>query len=187
MKIFLFRHGDIVNSNKVFPGRLPGFHLSEAGKEMVRLSAESLKKEKIAKIYTSPLERTVETAQIIADTIGLGRKNVKTNKEIIEVESSFWQGKKYEDFIKNSKYIKNPNITTDMEGRKNSGLRVLNFLKRIAKKNENAVVVSHGDPIMGAIGYITGRWADVDNDDLYIKRGTYYIVEIDGDLWKVNL
>lgn len=187
MKIFLFRHGDIINQNKVFPGRLPGFHLSEAGREKVRINAYKLRKDGVFKIYTSPLERTVETAQIIADVIDLDRKNIKIIEEIIEVESSVWQGKKYDDFINNSQYIKNPNITTDMESRKDSGKRVYDFLKKIAIKNENAVVVSHGDPIMGAIAYITGRWNDINNDDLYIKRGTYYTVEINNSHWKVNL
>ncbi len=168
MKIFLFRHGQINNPKDVFPGRLPGYHLSNEGRRKVVESAGNLKKENIQRIYTSPLERTLETAEITAKILDIDPKNIEINNQIIEVESSYWQGRKKDDFKKNSEYMKNPFITSDMEGRKDSGKRVFDFLKKIAKKNENAVVVSHGDPIMGAIGYITGRWKDLDKN--YIQE-----------------
>lgn len=185
MKIFLFRHGEIENPKQLLPGRLPGFRLSQQGRENVIKTAATFKNEDIKMIYTSPLERTMETAEIIADAIGLDPEKIKKQNEIIEVESPKWQGRKSKEFKEESEYIKNPNVTSDMEGRKDSGKRVFNFLQEIAKKNENAVVVSHGDPIMGAIGYITGKWEVIDKS--YIKRGKYYTVEIDGDKWKVDL
>ncbi len=138
----------------------------------------------IVRIYTSPLERTKETAEIIAKIIGLGTEKIEPKNEIIEVYSTVWQGKKKEDFLKNSQYIKNRLITTDMESRKDSGKRVFNFLKDIAKKKENAVLVSHGDPIMGAIGYISDRWDNL--DELYIKKGEYYTVKINNGVWKID-
>jgi broad specificity phosphatase PhoE len=43
-RIHLIRHGEVHNPGGVLYGRLPHFHLTEAGHEMARMAAEELKR-----------------------------------------------------------------------------------------------------------------------------------------------
>lgn len=72
-RVHLVRHGEVENPNGLLYERLPGFGLSERGREMARLAAEDLASRGIraTKLVVSPLERTRESAQPIADLLGL--------------------------------------------------------------------------------------------------------------------
>jgi broad specificity phosphatase PhoE len=67
----LVRHGEVHNPAGVLYGRLPEFHLSDRGREMARLAAESLTGHDIRRIVASPLTRTRESAQPWLDLFGL--------------------------------------------------------------------------------------------------------------------
>jgi broad specificity phosphatase PhoE len=61
--IHLVRHGEVFNPTGVLYGRLPEFHLSERGRQMAQLAAESLADRPITRVTASPLTRTRESAQ----------------------------------------------------------------------------------------------------------------------------
>ena len=63
--ISLIRHGQVYNPGRVIYGRLPGFGLSNMGKRQVESTAEYLRLTNLAVIYSSPLLRARETADII--------------------------------------------------------------------------------------------------------------------------
>jgi len=71
MKVFLLRHGEVSNPKSVLYGRLPGFYLSKKGKIHIKKTALKLKGDKVQKIYSSPLERAVETAKILISELSL--------------------------------------------------------------------------------------------------------------------
>lgn len=52
-------------------GRLPGYVLSEEGVVMAKAAARHLAGRDIAAVLSSPLERTIQTAQELVDTFGL--------------------------------------------------------------------------------------------------------------------
>ena len=62
--ILLIRHGENNMVGKRLAGRLPGVHLNDRGKKQAQQVAEVLCKAPIKAIYSSPLERAVETAEI---------------------------------------------------------------------------------------------------------------------------
>lgn len=64
------RHGEVDNPNHVLPGRLPNFHLSAQGKAQAKQAGFFLKDRNIDVIYTSPMERCRETADIIRRQTG---------------------------------------------------------------------------------------------------------------------
>lgn len=64
--IYLLRHGEYANPKAIAPYRLPGFHLSQKGIADVTRVAQTLALEPIVAVFTSPLERTVESAAILA-------------------------------------------------------------------------------------------------------------------------
>jgi len=69
--VHLVRHGEVDNPNHVLYGRLPGYHLSEAGRLMAKAAADFLAGRDVTVIRSSPLERAVETAEPIAAEFGL--------------------------------------------------------------------------------------------------------------------
>lgn len=66
--ISVVRHGHIVNERGVFHGRLPGFPLSEEGVAQAQAAAGALLDDPIAAIFTSPMLRARQTAQILQES-----------------------------------------------------------------------------------------------------------------------
>ncbi len=69
--VHLLRHGEVHNPGGVLYGRLPGYHLSTNGIRMAERAADWFTGSDIAALWTSPLERTCETAQPLGAAFGL--------------------------------------------------------------------------------------------------------------------
>jgi broad specificity phosphatase PhoE len=69
--VHLLRHGEVHNPNHVLYGRLPGYHLSANGRMMAVAAADYFEGRPVAAIFASPLERAQETAQPVAERLGL--------------------------------------------------------------------------------------------------------------------
>lgn len=69
--VHLVRHGEVDNPTGVLYGRIPGYHLSEAGRMMAKAAADFLAGRDITVLRSSPLERALETAEPIAAELGL--------------------------------------------------------------------------------------------------------------------
>ena len=67
--IYLVRHGEYENPDYLFPGRSSGFPLSARGREQVCKLADYFVKKPIAALFSSPLLRTMQSAEIISRTI----------------------------------------------------------------------------------------------------------------------
>jgi probable phosphoglycerate mutase len=87
--LFLIRHGlnDWVGNR--LPGWTPGLHLNERGRAQAEALGRLLKNAHLEAVYSSPLDRTVETATAIARACGL---RVRTRQGLIEVNPGEWQG-----------------------------------------------------------------------------------------------
>lgn len=59
------RHGQVYNPKKIFYGRLPGFRLSDKGKEQADSAAKRLNNSPLAAVFSSPLVRARQTARQI--------------------------------------------------------------------------------------------------------------------------
>jgi broad specificity phosphatase PhoE len=69
--VHLLRHGEVHNPDHVLYGRLPGYHLSANGRMMAAAAADYFDGRPVAAIFSSPLERAQETAQPVAERLGL--------------------------------------------------------------------------------------------------------------------
>jgi broad specificity phosphatase PhoE len=87
MIVHLVRHGEVDNPQGVYYGRLPGFHLSANGRQQAGAAAATLRAYPIAALFSSPLERALETAQIIAQ--GLEGIPIQSSELLVEVHSPF--------------------------------------------------------------------------------------------------
>lgn len=84
--VHLLRHGEVDNPTGVLYGRLPGYHLSTAGKAMAERIAEVLGGNDVTYLVSSPLERAQETARPCAAKLGL---DVVTDDRLTEAENAF--------------------------------------------------------------------------------------------------
>ena len=87
-RIFLVRHGaTVLTAEDRFAGATE-VELSDEGREQVRRLALRLSGEKIAAVYASPMGRTVETAQILAEPHGL---EIQTRDGLREISHGRWE------------------------------------------------------------------------------------------------
>jgi broad specificity phosphatase PhoE len=70
MRLYLLRHGESIDDIEDCYGGVADFPLTEAGREKARSVAEQLRHAKLQIIFTSPLIRARETADIIAHELG---------------------------------------------------------------------------------------------------------------------
>jgi probable phosphomutase (TIGR03848 family) len=88
--VLLIRHGenDWVGTNRL-AGRTPEVHLNDKGREQSAALAAQLAGQPIAAIYSSPLERCMETAQPLAAALGCP---LRAEPGVIEVDYGEWRG-----------------------------------------------------------------------------------------------
>lgn len=84
--VHLVRHGEVENPDGILYGRLPGFHLSERGRAMARLVADSFADADVTVVTASPLLRAQETAAPIAARLGL---EVGVDARLLEADNRF--------------------------------------------------------------------------------------------------
>ncbi|AHI03961.1 phosphoglycerate mutase [Corynebacterium falsenii DSM 44353] len=79
--VHLVRHGEVHNPDRILYGRLPGYHLSERGRNMAYATAAELADHDVVRLVASLLQRAQETARPFAEKLGL---DVVTDERIIE-------------------------------------------------------------------------------------------------------
>lgn len=158
--ILFIRHGSCDFIGKFIAGRNEGIHLNEKGREQVRQLARRLEEITVSAIYSGPLERVVETAEIIAR-----RKDIPpiVARELDEVDSGIWTGLSFEEVAKDplwdvynrfkgSTRIPGGEMTLDVASRMGQ------FIERVRREMDDAtvVMVSHGNPIKAALAHYAG-------------------------------
>jgi probable phosphomutase (TIGR03848 family) len=99
--VLLVRHGqnDWVDKKRL-AGWTPGVHLNDEGRKQVKALADRLSQLPVKAIYSSPLERCMETAEAVAISCELP---VNTLEAIGEVRYGKWEGKKLKKLVKKRK------------------------------------------------------------------------------------
>lgn len=160
--LFLVRHGEAEqNVRRIldsFPGN-PAFGLTETGKEQVRRSAEAIAREGIDFLFSSPLRRTRETAEAIAEVCG--GVPVNFDDRLRETDFGTWSGRLADDFwaeYPDPKMRADGNGDEGLEGYCSMRRRLADFLNDVLSGNEGRriAVVSHGDPLEQLHGLLVG-------------------------------
>jgi probable phosphoglycerate mutase len=164
-KLVLVRHAVTAQTGPLLSGRTPGIDLSETGIEQARGVAERLGAFDIAVVYASPIERTRQTAEHIADAHGLG---VRELPGVLEADYGEWTGGQIAELAKTDLWktvqvapsrarFPGGESISEMQARMVAALETLVSLH----PGETIVVVSHADPIKAAIAYYTGLALDL--------------------------
>ena len=90
----LIRHGATSHLGHIISGRAPGVHLTDEGRRQAENLLPRLKHLPIQAIYSSPLERTMETAQPLATSLNL---TVQENGMFSEFDFGEWTGMRLDD------------------------------------------------------------------------------------------
>lgn len=157
----MMRHGEAENNVKrILAGRELEFNLTERGREQVASTARSLKSIPIETIYTSPVKRTLETAEIVSETIGV---DYTIDERITETDMGSVVGMQYNDALEKYGniflrfYQDDPKVQKlNVERFSAIKERVNNMLDYVSEKHldTNVLLVTHLDPIKAAISRI---------------------------------
>lgn len=161
----LLRHAhSTANEAGVLAGRLEDVHLSEIGKRQSLEIAESLKDFDIGPIYSSPLERCIESLTPFAKKQS---KRISKIPSLIEMDYGSWSGKNLKILRHTSlwrKIQRSPSQVTFPEGESfaSAARRVEKALTTLNKKHPKSTVLvcSHGDIIKMAVQITLGGELD---------------------------
>jgi broad specificity phosphatase PhoE len=141
--IHLVRHGEVDNPQSLRYGRMPGFHLSESGRKQVESLNSFFIPRKIAHIYSSPLERTQQTATLL----GLAFPHVRISLDARILENK--TAATFEGKPRRIGFYYPTHETIDAETADEIILRFWHFMEeKITQHNgQEIIAVSHSDPI----------------------------------------
>src|SRR5699024_8368250 len=95
--MLLVRHGQTPTTGKILPGRAAGLNLSEHGRDQAARVAQRLAALPVTAIYSSPLERTIQTAGPAAEYLGLP---IYKEPGLLEGDFGDWTGAQLADLMK---------------------------------------------------------------------------------------
>jgi probable phosphoglycerate mutase len=161
----LIRHGHTDLVGNTLAGRSEGVHLSVQGEREVAELTRRIRDFEITAVFSSPLERTRETARPLADALGL---EVMVREDLNEIDYGLWTG------MKMSSLAEDPAWARYNRFRSGTGIpggewfvdvqaRVVRLLEELRAEHphETLAVVSHGDVIRVALAHGLGMHLDL--------------------------
>lgn len=165
--LLLIRHAenDYVKKGRL-AGRLPGVHLNEHGRKQAEALAQALADAPLKAVYSSPLDRALETAEPLARLKGL---EAIPRAGLLEVDFGAWQDKTLKSLqrLKLWKAVQaRPSMMRFPEGETfaEAQQRIVQELIALAGMHEPHEViacVTHSDPIKLAAAYFLGLPLDL--------------------------
>lgn len=140
---------------------LPGFDLSERGREQARAASDWLSSRPVSGIWSSPLARALATAEMVASPHGLP---VRVLPELTEWDLLHrWRGIPWEEVPtvfpgELEAYLEDPRALPGVsESLEELAHRMRGAIERaLSHTDGSVVVVGHQDPIQAAVRDLTG-------------------------------
>jgi probable phosphomutase (TIGR03848 family) len=165
-RILLIRHAnnDYIATQRL-AGRTPGVHLNDQGRVEAQAVDDRLASTTLAAVYSSPLERALETAGPIADRHGL---RVRPLEGLVETDCGEWTGASIEHLSQTDLWrwmqaapgsVRHPGgeSMAEVQARMVAAFEGL----RVTHSGQTIVVVSHSDPIKLVLAFYTGLHIDM--------------------------
>lgn len=163
--VILVRHGRTPTTGQVLPGRAPGLHLSQTGRDQAQHVADRLAGVPVSAIYTSPMERTRQTAAPTERATGLTAAVVP---DLIECDFGDWTGRNLTDLMKLPEWStvqRAPSSFRFPNGESFSHMqaRTVDVVDRAREAHPGGVVVcfSHADPLKTVLAHALGTHLDL--------------------------
>jgi probable phosphomutase (TIGR03848 family) len=162
---FLVRHALTEHTGARLSGRMEGIHLSEDGRRQADLVAEGLAHLPFKAIYSSPIERAMETARPLAARHGLP---VQVAPEVTEVEFGKWTNRSFKTLRRTKlweKVQRSPSSARFPDGETlyEVQARAVGEIERLssAHAKQSVCVVSHADVIKLIAAHYVGAHLDL--------------------------
>lgn len=156
----LIRHATNDFVDKALAGRLSGVHLNEEGRRQAEILAERLQHVTIDSIYSSPLERALQTAEPLARRMGL---TIQLREKLLEIETAEWTGKTFDALAGDPQWKRFNSLRSATRCRGGEHmlevqLRIVDELEELRERSPDrtVAVISHGDVIKGALAHYLG-------------------------------
>jgi len=159
-RVLLIRHATTPKVGKGLTGWLPGVSLDDNGRAQAQKLVKQLEAVPLDAIYSSPLERTRETAAPLATSRGI---EVIENQDLGEIHFGEWQGKDFPEIEKHSSWaafnsyrsnVRAPGGELMLEAQARMVRGVLAIVQ--AHQNQNVAIFSHADVIKSFIFHLLG-------------------------------
>jgi len=159
--IIFLRHGQAKNNTeRVLAGRTPGVPLTEKGVDQSEQAAKFLEEMNISAIYSSPIERAKNTAEIIGKHVSI---DVRIDDRLIELDMGKFTGRPYDEifsshgnvfmkFYRGELEIAHNGVETFEQVKR----RILDIVDHVIENHpdENVVLVTHMDPIKAMLSTV---------------------------------
>jgi probable phosphoglycerate mutase len=158
----LIRHASCDPVGRSIAGRRPGVHLNDLGKQQADGLADRLSRVAFAGIYSSPLERALETAAPLAVR---QRLDVQVAAGFTEIDFGDWTGRTLADLdqLPDWRRFNSFRSGTRIPGGENMAdvlARVLHEMDRLCERHPDSgdpvAVVSHGDVLRVLLAHALG-------------------------------
>jgi probable phosphoglycerate mutase len=165
MLLLLVRHAVTAATGNRLSGWLPGHHLSEEGVRQAEAVAARLAGLPVKAIYSSPLERCRETAEIIARH---HRPGVVTVDDLGEIRYGDWQGRSFKTLYRTKAWVELTQRPADFrfpggETIREAQTRGVGAIEALRPKHkaDMVIVASHADMIRLIVAAYLGLSLDL--------------------------
>lgn len=178
---YLVRHGSNDWLGKGLAGRLPDVHLNAEGRAQAERLGKALARQNCTRILSSPLERSLETAEPLSRQTGL---RVEIHEPLLEIDFGEWAGKTLADLDPQPHWQRFNSFRSGTRAASGETMievqaRMVAFLDKVREESpgERVAIFSHGDPIRTVLCYYLGMPIDF-YCRLEISPGSYSIVKV---------
>lgn len=162
---FLIRHASCNGLGQTLWGRTPGICLNEKGQVQAQRLADRFKNVTLNAIYSSPLDRALQTAEPIARGVKL---EVRKSEAANEINFGDWTGQTFESLSSDRRWrnFNNYRSMTMIPGGESFlevQNRIVKELETLAEQHGKAriAIVSHADVIRAAVAYFAATPIDL--------------------------
>jgi probable phosphomutase (TIGR03848 family) len=164
--VLFVRHGQTATTGTILPGRAPGLHLADAGREQATAAAGRIAElDRLDAVYASPLERARETASPIA---AARQQKVRIDRGLLECDFGDWTGGELKKLMKLPEWrtvqsypsgFRFPGGESFVEMQD----RMVGTVQRLVAQHTGGVIVcvSHADTIKAAVAHALGTHLDL--------------------------
>lgn len=163
--VLLIRHGHTDAIGRRLVGRTPGVHLTADGRAQAQRLVETLRAQPIARIFSSPLERAIETAEPLARARGL---EITIDEALTEVNFGEWTGLTFEELSRLAEWkrFNAQRSAAEVPGGERPAdvqARIVAALERLRAPHPGQTIaaVSHADVIRAAVLHYAGASLDM--------------------------
>jgi len=185
-KFIVMRHGEathnvknVYNSNPDHPNYQP-MNLTKRGKYQAKFAAKKmsnlgLNDENIARVYVSPLPRTRQTADVLANEGLFSKNKIVVDRRLIEIQMGELEGKPRKNIPHDRSWKASDSLKYPGETYEQVAERVADFYKEIiqSQPERHVIIVTHGAPSMALIEWVT-------NEPKKLKTAEFAILPLQG-------